>query len=97
LGPELGEPQLDRPIGFPQSVVPGKSALAERLFERAEFFDFFFQFPELASQVLLALEKLSEQAFDGRARRRLHASFQGEAGPRVERPASRASRWALVS
>jgi len=78
-------------------IVPGEPALAERLVEGAEFFDFLFQFPELTGQVLLALVKLSEQTFDGRTRRRLHASFQGEVGQRVERPAARARRWAFVT
>ncbi len=76
MGLELGEPLLDRPIGLPQLIVPGEPLLAERLVKGAAFLDFFFQFPELAGQVFLALVKLSEQAFDGRARRRLHASFQ---------------------
>ena len=95
LGLELGEPLLDRPIGLPQLVVPGEPALAKRFVEGATFFDFFFQFAELAGEVLLALVKVSKQAFDGRARRRVHASFQGEAGHCVERPAARASRWGI--
>lgn len=55
LGLKQGEPLLDRPIGLPQLVVPGEPALAERFVEGATFFDFFFQFAELAGEVLLSL------------------------------------------
>ena len=57
MGLELGEPLLDRPIGLPQLIVPGEPLLAERLVKGAAFLDFFFQFPELAGQVFLALVK----------------------------------------
>lgn len=77
LGFELGETAFGRPVGFTQFVVLGEPALTDRLVEGAERFDVLFQFPELTFQILFALIKGGEQAFDGSAGRGLHKLFQG--------------------
>jgi len=78
LGLELSEAPFDSPIGHAQLIVPGESALADRLVERAKFFDFLSPFSELAVEVLLALEELSEEVFDRSAGRGMHSLFEGE-------------------
>ena len=84
LSLKLGEALIDGPEGLEQSIELCQSALADRLVQGAPLFDVFVQFADLAIEVLLALIKLREQAFDGSAGRRLHALFQGEDGMPVE-------------
>ena len=85
---KLSQTVFDRPVGLAQLIVPGEPALAKRLVHGAEFFDFLSQFPKLAVQVLLALEEISEEAFDWSAGRGLHGLFESEGAWSVE-PAKR--------